>query len=255
MQKPSVKKTVYRICQVIARSGIASRREAEKLITQRRVHLNGQLVTSPALNVSKSDVIAVDAVPLSECAPTRVWQFYKKKGLIVSKNDERGRETLFSRLPSDLQNVMSIGRLDYNSEGLILLTNDGRLSEYLAHPSRKWIRVYRVRAYGTLDPRMIEQLELGVCVNGIHYAPIQASLDSTMGSNHWLTMRLREGKKREIRNILESYQLQVSRLIRVSFGPFCLGKMQPDELKEIPQKILKEQLGQDFSQIFSRFFH
>lgn len=235
--------TGERIAKRIARSGYCSRREAEKLIEDRRVEVDGVTITTPAFKVTEDNIIRIDSETLPAKETTRIWLYYKPKGLITSHSDPQGRPTVFESLPKGLPRVISVGRLDFNTEGLLLLTNDGELSRYLELPGTGWARRYRVRVFGAIPNSMIKQLEEGITVNGVTYGSIKTSLDSHKGDNSWLTMTLKEGKNREIRNVLEYFGLKVSRLIRVSYGPFQLGSMKEGELKEVLQKVVKEQLG------------
>ena len=232
-----------RIAKVMARVGIASRRDAEKLILEGRVAVNGEVISSPALNVSSADRITVDGQPLGEAEPPRVWLYHKPAGLVTTAKDEQGRETVFDTLPEDLPRVMSIGRLDLNSEGLLLLTNDGELKRKLELPETGWVRKYRVRVKGEPYEDMLKPLREGVVVDQERFQPMSVSLDRQQGSNAWLTVGLREGKNREIRRAMESIGLVVNRLIRVSYGPFQLGDLEPGELQELRPRVLREQLG------------
>jgi 23S rRNA pseudouridine2605 synthase len=232
-----------RIAKVLSRAGIASRREAERMIELGQVTVNGKTITSAALNVTPSDRITVAGQPVAAPEAARLWLYYKPDGLVTSASDEKGRETVFDRLPPDLPRVMSIGRLDLNSEGLLLLTNDGELKRRLELPSTGWLRKYRVRVKGNpVDPDL-EPLRQGITVEGERFQPMSVSLDRIQGANAWLTIGLREGKNREIRRALTTIGLTVNRLIRVSYGPFRLGELQPGEVSEVRGKVLRDQLG------------
>ena len=232
-----------RIAKRIARAGICSRRDAEAHIRDGRVAVNGKVIDSPALNVSPSDVVSVDNKQLPEREPTRLWRYYKPRGLVVSARDEKNRETIFDNLPSHLPRVMSVGRLDFDSEGLLLLTNDGDLARHLELPSTGWSRKYRLRAQGLVNEEQLASLAKGVTIDGITYGQVIAKLDRQMASNAWLTMAIREGKNREIRRIMKHFGHPVSRLIRVSYGPFQLGNLGDGEVEEIRPRIVADQLG------------
>lgn len=233
-----------RVAKVLARAGLCSRRDAEKWIAEGRVSVNGVKLTSPARNVSAADVVAVDGTPIPAPDRPRLWRYHKPPGLVTTHRDEKGRQTVFDALPKDLPRVVSIGRLDLTSEGLLLLTNDGGLARELEHPSRGWTRRYRVRVHGTVSEAMLTQLAAGMTVEGVRYGPIIAQLDKSQGAaNAWLTMALKEGKNREIRKVLDALGLKVTRLIRVAYGPFQLGTLPRGEVEEVPGKVLKEQLG------------
>jgi len=234
-----------RIAKVLSRAGIASRREAERMIEAGRVRVNGAQIDSPALNVTPSDAITVDGKPVGEPEPPRVWLFHKPTGLVTTNRDEKGRGTIFDDLPEDMPRVMSIGRLDLNSEGLLLLTNDGEVKRRLELPSNGWLRRYRVRVNGRPTDDMLEPLRKGITVDGEDFQPMTVTLDRQQGANAWLTVGLREGKNREIRRAMESIGLSVNRLIRVSYGPFQLGQLKPGEVEEVRSKILRDQLGLD----------
>ncbi len=233
-----------RIAKVIARAGLCSRREAEELIASGRVTVNSGTIRSPALNVTPADRINVDGKPLPGRERTRLFLHHKPAGLITANNDPRGRPTIFDRLPASLPRLVSVGRLDINTEGLILLTNDGGLARVLELPETGWLRRYRVRAHGTVTQAQLDALRDGVTVEGISYGPIEATLDRDLGSNVWLTFAIREGKNREVRNVLGHLGLQVARLIRVSFGPFQLGELAEGAVEEIPTRTLRDQLGE-----------
>lgn len=232
-----------RIAKRIARSGLCSRRDAERMIAEGRVALDGKRLDSPAVTVTEASRIAVDGKPLAEAERTRLWRYHKPAGLITSHRDPRGRPTVFERLPEDMPRVISIGRLDYNSEGLLLLTNDGELARRLELPSTGWVRRYRVRVHGEVDAEALPRLEKGVTIEGVAYGPIKAVLDRQQGANAWLTVSLREGKNREVRKVMEHFGWEVTRLIRIAYGPFQLGHLAPGAVEEVPGKILREQLG------------
>jgi 23S rRNA pseudouridine2605 synthase len=232
-----------RIAKVIARAGIASRRDAEVLIAEGRVTLNGQVLESPAVNVTAADKITVDGEPLPAKERTRLWLFHKPRGLVTTAKDPEGRPTVFENLPEDLPRVVAVGRLDINTEGLLLLTNDGGLARVIAHPDTGWLRRYKVRAHGEINQADLDKLRDGISIDGIDYGPIEARLDRVQGDNVWITMGLREGKNREIKRILEHLGMQVNRLIRMSFGPFQLGDLEVGLVEEVKTKVLKDQLG------------
>lgn len=237
-------KTVDRIAKVIARAGLASRREAEAWIAAGRVAVNGKVISSPALNVTPGDRIAVDGQPLPERERTRLFLFHKPRGLVTTSADTHGRPTIFGALPKDLPRLVSIGRLDLNTEGLLLLTNDGGLSRALELPATGWLRRYRVRAFGKITQDRLDRLKHGIEIDGIRYGAIEATLDRDQGSNVWITFAMREGKNREIRNVLGHLGLSVNRLIRVSYGPFQLGELPAGAVEEVKTRALREQLGE-----------
>ncbi|MDZ4310026.1 MAG: pseudouridine synthase [Cypionkella sp.] len=233
-----------RIAKVLSRAGVASRREAERMIELGEVSVNGKVITSPALNVTSKDKIVVRGVVVGEPEQARLWLYYKPEGLVTSESDEKGRETVFDNLPAELPRVMSVGRLDLNSEGLLLLTNDGALKRRLELPSTGWLRKYRVRVNGNpVDPDL-EPLRKGIVVEGERFQPMIVVIDRIQGANAWLTVGLREGKNREIRRAMAAINLTVNRLIRVSYGPFRLNDLQPGEVEEVKGKVLRDQLGQ-----------
>ena len=232
-----------RIAKVIARAGYCSRRDAEKLIAEGRVALNGDKVTTPAIRIGENDVIAIDGQPLAEKEPARLWRYHKPAGLVTTHRDEKGRPTVFDALPKELPRVISVGRLDLTSEGLLLLTNDGAVARRLELPATGWLRRYKVRVHGEVDPDRLPALEKGVTIEGVAYGPIRAGLERQQGSNAWIALALREGKNREVRRVLEHLGLPVTRLIRLSFGPFQLGNLARGEVAEVPKKVLAEQLG------------
>ncbi|ENN88959.1 Pseudouridylate synthase [Rhizobium freirei PRF 81] len=232
-----------RISKVMARAGVASRRDIERMIMDGRVTLNGVLLDTPVVNVTLSDKIEVDGVPIRGIERTRLWLYHKPAGLVTTNADPEGRPTVFDNLPEDLPRVMSIGRLDINTEGLLLLTNDGGLARVLELPTTGWLRRYRVRAHGEIDQEALDKLKEGIAVDGVLYGSIEATLDRTQGSNVWITMGLREGKNREIKNVLGALGLEVNRLIRISYGPFQLGELPEGRVLEVRGRTLRDQLG------------
>jgi len=234
-----------RIAKVLARAGIASRREAERMIEAGRVTVNGKTIDSPALNVTPSDRITVDGKPVAEPEPARLWLYHKPTGLVTTNRDEKGRPTIFDNLPEDMPRVMSVGRLDLNSEGLLLLTNDGGIKRKLELPSTGWLRKYRVRINGRPKDEDFAPLRQGLVIEGEKFQPMTVTLDRQQGANAWLTIGLREGKNREIRRAIEDIGFTVNRLLRVSYGPFQLGNLKPGEVEEIRRRVLRDQLGLD----------
>jgi 23S rRNA pseudouridine2605 synthase len=232
-----------RIAKVMARAGVCSRRDAEAWIAEGRVAVNGEVLKSPAFNVSETDDVRVDGKPLAAPERTRLFLFHKPRGLVTTARDPEGRQTVFAVLPPDLPRLVAIGRLDINTEGLLLLTNDGGLARVLELPSTGWLRRYRVRAHGTIDQAALDRLSEGVTIDGVDYLGVEAKLDREQGANAWLTLGLREGKNREIKKILEHLGLAVNRLIRVSFGPFELGDLPEGEVMEVRTRVLRDQLG------------
>ena len=232
-----------RIAKVLARAGVASRREAERMIEAGRVRVNGAQVLSPALNVTAADAITVDGTPLAEPEPPRIWLYHKPPGLVTTDRDEKGRGTIYDDLPEDMPRVMSVGRLDLNSEGLLLLTNDGGVKRRLELPSTGWLRRYRVRVNGRPDDKALEPLRKGITVEGENFQPMTVTLDRQQGANAWLTVGLREGKNREIRRAMEAVGLSVNRLSRISYGPFQLGELKAGAVEELRRKIVRDQLG------------
>ncbi|MGO4674010.1 pseudouridine synthase [Bosea sp. 2YAB26] len=234
-----------RIAKVMARAGVASRRDCEAMIAEGRVSVNGKVIESPALDVGPSDVILVDGEPLPARERTRLWLYHKPRGLVTTNHDPEGRPTVFEALPEDLPRVLSIGRLDINTEGLLLLTNDGGLARVLELPETGWLRRYRVRAFGSITQDKLDTLRDGVTIDGISYGPVLARFEREQGSNTWLVVDLREGKNREVKTVLEHLGLAVNRLIRVSFGPFQLGDLPEGEIDEIRSRVIKDQLGEE----------
>jgi len=232
-----------RIAKVLARAGISSRRDAEKLIAENRVKLNNKLVTTPATFIQPGDMLTVDGKLVAEAQKTRLFRYHKPAGLVTTHKDEKGRPTVFEKLPKEMGRVISVGRLDLNSEGLLLLTNDGELARKLELPSNGWIRRYRVRVHGAPTDRDLAALAGGVTVEGVRYGPIEAGLDSRQGANSWLTVALQEGKNREIRRVMDHLGLDVSRLLRTAYGPFQLGTLPKGAIEEVNPKVMREQLG------------
>jgi 23S rRNA pseudouridine2605 synthase len=241
-----------RIAKRMARAGLCSRREAERWIAEGRVAVNGRVLDSPAVVVGPADIIAVDGQPVPEPERTRLWRYHKPAGLVTTHKDPEGRLTVFDRLPADMPRVISVGRLDLNSEGLLLLTNDGELARRLELPATGWVRRYRVRVHGEVNPDRLERLEKGCTVEGVDYGSIKATLDRQQGANAWLTISLREGKNREVRRVMEYLGWPVTRLIRVAYGPFQLGTLAEGEAEEVPGKVLREQMGEGKAVLHAR---
>ena len=233
-----------RIAKRIARSGLCSRREAERWITDGKVRLNNKILKECGTNVTKADLIEVNGKTLPDKISTKLWIYHKERGYLVTNNDPEGRATIFEDLKSKINlRLIAVGRLDMDSEGLILLTNDGDLARRLELPATGWLRKYRVRVHGYVNPQELEPLKNGITVDGIKYGRIDATLDRQQGSNAWLTLGFREGKNREVRNVMNHLGFSVNRLIRISFGPFSLKSLPPKGLEEVKQKILHDQLG------------
>lgn len=232
-----------RIAKAMAQAGLCSRREAERWIEAGRVSVNGTVLSTPAVTVSDTDKILVDGKPLPVQGKVRLWRYHKPKGLITTHSDPKGRRTVFEALPKDLPRVVSVGRLDVATEGLLLLTNSGDLARHLELPATGWLRRYRVRAKGHVTQDKLDALKCGVEIDGVKYGPVEARLDREQGANSWLTVGLREGKNREVKRIASHLGLQVNRLIRLSFGPFSLGDLKPGSLEEVKQAVVADQLG------------
>ncbi|CAN5370370.1 pseudouridine synthase [soil metagenome] len=240
---PEKKKTGERIAKIVARAGMCSRRDAEDWIVQGRVAVNGRVINSPALDVTANDVVTIDGKPLPERERTRLFLYHKPRGLMTTHDDPEGRPTVFDNLPEGLPRLISIGRLDFNTEGLLLLTNDGGLARALELPDTGWLRRYRVRAHGEVTQGQLDQLKNGVEVDGVKYGSIDATLERDKGANVWIVFAIREGKNREVRNVMAHLGLEVNRLIRISYGPFQLGEIEEGQVEEIKSRVLREQLG------------
>jgi 23S rRNA pseudouridine2605 synthase len=232
-----------RIAKVLARAGLCSRRDAERWVAEGRVAVDGSVLTSPAVNVTTANEIRVDGRPLPEPGRARLWRYHKPAGLVTTHRDEKGRATVFGALPKELPRLISVGRLDLNSEGLLLLTNDGGLARRLELPATGWLRRYKVRVHGLVDAARLVALEKGATIDGVSYGAIHAQLERQQGSNAWLALSLREGKNREVRRVLEHLGYPVTRLIRISFGPFQLGRLERGAIEEVQKKVIDEQLG------------
>ncbi|MGH7108996.1 MAG: pseudouridine synthase [Stellaceae bacterium] len=232
-----------RVAKLLARAGLCSRREAERWISEGRVTVDGAVLTSPAVAVTAANKVCVDGAPLPAPEPARLWRYHKPRGLVTTHRDERGRPTVFAALPKELPRVVSIGRLDVTAEGLLLLTNDGALARHLELPATGWLRRYKVRVHGDLDPDRLAALIEGVTIDGIHYGPIRAEIEHRQGSNLWLAMSLREGRNREVRRVVEHLGGVVTRLIRLAYGPFQLGLLPRGAVEEVQRRVLAEQLG------------
>lgn len=232
-----------RIAKALAHSGVASRREAERLIEAGRISVNGKTLKSPAFNVIPGDDIRLDGQSIGPRPPTKVWRYHKPTGLLTTHNDPQGRETVFGQMPEDMGRVISVGRLDLNSEGLLLLTNDGELARVLELPATGWTRRYRVRAYGRADDAALKKLADGAVVDGVVYGPVEVTVDRRTGANVWLTIGLKEGKNREVRKVLSSVGLTVNRLMRTAYGPFQLGSLKRGDTEEVKLSVLRDQLG------------
>jgi 23S rRNA pseudouridine2605 synthase len=234
-----------RIAKFLSRAGIASRRDAEKMLAEGVIRLNGRAVTHPATFVSPGDIVQVNGRVVDSPDRTRMWRYHKPEGLVTTHRDPEGRPTVFDKLRQQLPRVISVGRLDITSEGLLLLTNDGALARRLELPSTGWIRRYRVRVFGVPDPAALASLARGATVEGVRFGPIEAAVDARKGDNTWLSVSLREGRNREIRRVMAHLGLSVSRLIRVAYGPFQLGNLERGEIDEVPPRVLRQQLPAD----------
>ena len=235
-----------RIAKFMARAGLCSRREAEAWIEAGRVAVNGSKITSPALNISAADAVVVDGKPVAVTEPARLWRFHKPGDCLTTNKDPSGRPTVFDALPKNLPRVVTIGRLDFTTEGLLLLTNDGDLARWLEHPDTGLTRRYRVRVNGSVTPAIIDKLARGVTVEGIRYRPALVEVEAVQGANTWLSITLAEGKNREVKKLLGAFGLQVSRLIRVAYGAFMLGKLPRGDVEEIPQRVLHKECAAFF---------
>jgi 23S rRNA pseudouridine2605 synthase len=237
-----------RAAKLIARAGLCSRRDAERLIAEGRVTLDGKTLAEPGTPVDDPARLAVDGKRLPAAERARLWRYHKPAGLVTTARDPQGRPTVFDRLPRHLPRVVSVGRLDLTSEGLLLLTNDGALARHLELPATGWVRRYRVRVHGIPDPQRLAKLAQGAAIDGVRYGPVEAALERQQGANAWLTVALSEGRNREVRKLCESMGLKVTRLIRVAYGPFQLGLLPRGEVEEIPARVLKDQIGKfDFA--------
>lgn len=232
-----------RIAKVLARAGVASRREAERMIAAGRISVDGRVLDSPALNVLPSQDIRVDGTPIPDAQPMALFRYHKPTGVLVTRTDPEGRTTVFDALPEEHKKLIAVGRLDLNSEGLLLLTNDGEISRALELPSTGWTRRYRARAFGRPKPADFDKLANGIVVDGEHFGAIHAELERQQGGNAWITVSLTEGKNREVRRALEAIGLKVNRLIRTAYGPFQLGALKPGEIAPVAAKQVREQLG------------
>jgi 23S rRNA pseudouridine2605 synthase len=239
-----------RIAKAMAHAGLCSRRDAEAWIAAGRVLVNGKVLTTPAHIISPDDKIVVDGEPLPAPQAPRLWRYNKPRGLVTSHKDPQGRRTVFDALPPNLPRVVSVGRLDINTEGLLLLTTDGALARHLELPSTGWLRRYRVRAHGRVSEQALHGLRAGVTINGVRYGPVDARIDREQGSNVWLTLSLREGKNREAKRLAEHLGLTVNRLIRLSFGPFALGDLAEGDIEEVKRRVLSDQLGPKLAREF-----
>lgn len=232
-----------RVAKAIARAGLCSRRDAERWIAAGRVAVNGRVLRTPATVVLPDDEVRVDGEPLPSPEPVRLWRYHKPKGLVTTHRDPQGRRTVFDALPPELPRVVSVGRLDVNTEGLLLLTTDGALARHLELPATGWLRRYRVRAHGKADQGDLDRLQQGLTVDGVAYGPVEAQLDRVQGGNLWLTVALREGKNREVKHLLGHLGLEVNRLIRLSYGPLALGELKPGAVAEVKARVIADQLG------------
>jgi 23S rRNA pseudouridine2605 synthase len=233
---------IIRIAKYIASCGISSRRQAEALIAEHKVKVNGEIITSPALNITENDQVEIEDRLISPVGETKLYLYHKPAGLIVSHNDEQGRKTIFSQIPSFYGHLVTVGRLDMNSEGLLLLTSNGELARFMELPQNKWPRKYKVKIFGNLPKNLRPELARGIIVEGIKYQPIEVNILYSSGNNHWLELTLQEGKNREIRNICTHYNLKIARLIRTEFGPFSLGELPSGKIVAVASKMTKQLL-------------
>ncbi len=231
------------MAKAIARAGLCSRREAERWIAQGRVRVDGRVLTSAAVNVDLTNEVLVDGRPLPAPEPMRLWRYHKPAGLVTTRRDPEGRPTVFDRLPREQRRLLTVGRLDLASEGLLLLANDGDLKRHLELPATAWLRRYRARVYGRVAPERFASLADGITIAGVRYGPIEARLERRTSANAWLIVGLHEGRNREVRRVLEHLGLKVNRLIRIAYGPFQLGRLPPGAVAEVPRRVLMDQLG------------
>ena len=232
-----------RIAKAIARAGVCSRRDAEKMIAEGRVAVNGEVLRSPARNVGEDDAITVDGKPIAAKEPTRLWRYHKPNGMVTTHKDPLGRPTVFLNLPKHMPRVVSVGRLDFNSEGLLLLTNDGEMARRLELPASGWTRTYRARLFGKVTQADLDKLATGMVIDGVKYGPVIADLERSKGMYSWATVQLKEGKNREVKRLMERLGLKVARLIRTQYGPFHLGHLAEGAVEEVPAKLWREHLG------------
>jgi 23S rRNA pseudouridine2605 synthase len=232
-----------RIARALSRAGLASRRDAERMVAEGRVAVNGRVIDTPATRVTAADRITVDGIPLAAAEPPRLWRFHKPAGIVTTARDEKGRPTVFDILPAGLPRVMTVGRLDLTSEGLLLLTNDGALKRRLELPATGWTRRYRVRVNGRPDDAQLAPLRAGLVLDGERFRPMAVTIDRQQGANAWLTVAIREGRNREVRRAMEALGLTVNRLIRIGYGPFRLGDLAPGAVEEVRGRVLRDQLG------------
>ena len=232
-----------RIAKIIARAGVCSRRDAERLIDEGRVSVNGVKLSSPAVNVVPGDRVLVDDKPIVTTKAARLWRYHKAAGLVVTHKDPQGRPTVFDHLPKNMPRIVSVGRLDMDTEGLLLLTNDGELSRQLELPATGWARKYRVRVHGQPDQKKLDMLKNGIEIDGIRYGPIDAKIERIQTRDAWLSFALSEGKNREIRRVCQHLRLHITRLIRTSYGPFNLGDLAKDKVEEVPAKVMARHIG------------
>lgn len=240
---PETGKSGERVAKAMARAGVCSRRDAEKMILEGRVAVDGEVLTSPARNVTDDNVVTVDGKPIAAKEQTRLWRYHKPSGLVTTHKDPLGRPTVFINLPKNLPRVVSVGRLDFNSEGLLLLTNDGEMARRLELPASGWTRTYRARLFGKVNQADLEKLATGITIDGVQYGPIIADLERAKGMYAWVSVKLTEGKNREVKRVMERLGFKVARLIRVQYGPFHLGHLPEGGVEEIPAKLWREQLG------------